>query len=268
MTAYLRRQEARNQQSRDGWRRFSSHRSKVMSLLRSAASPDSRLGLLGAGNSNDVDLNELNGLYRSIDLIDLDPAALREGLAQQQLNDDPRVNTHALDLAAGLGSLGPGEVEKLDARLSLIPAWTGEPFEVAASLCLLSQLIDSAVWLAGKDRRLDEIVLAVRNQHLRTLVSWLKPDGVGILITDFVSSETCEELPNLSDEELPAAARRWLADRNFFSGINPGILRSQLAATEGVWSESIQLAKPWKWDLGPRVYAVTAIIFRVLPSHR
>ena len=77
MTAYLKRQEARNEQSRDGWQRFGSHRSKVMSLLRSAASPGSRLGLLGAGNANDVDLNELTGLYRSIDLIDLDLAALR-----------------------------------------------------------------------------------------------------------------------------------------------------------------------------------------------
>ena len=268
MTAYLRRQEARNEQSRDGWRRFGSHRSKVMSLLRSAASPDSRLGLLGAGNANDVDLNELTGLYRSIDLIDLDLAALREGLSQQELANDPRINAHALDLAAGLGSLAPNEVEELEKRLSLIPAWTGEPFEVAASLCLLSQLIDSAVWLAGNDRRLDEVVLAARNQHLKTLVSWLKPGGIGILVTDFVSSETCAELPHLPDEELPAAARNWVADRNFFSGINPGLLRNQLAATEGVWSESIQLAKPWKWDLGPRVYAVTAVVFRRLPVDR
>lgn len=36
-----------------------------MSLLRSAASSDSRLGLLGAGNSNEIDLNELIGFHRS-----------------------------------------------------------------------------------------------------------------------------------------------------------------------------------------------------------
>ncbi len=112
-------------------------------------------------------------------------------MAQQELDDDPRINAHALDLAAGLGSLRPGAVEDFDERLSLIPAWAGEPFEVVASLCLLSPLIDSAVWLVGNDRRHDEGVLAARHQHLRTPVSWLKPGGVGMLVSDFVSSETC-----------------------------------------------------------------------------
>ena len=98
-------------------------------------------------------------------------------------------------------------------------------------------------------------------QHLRMLVDLLRPGGRLLLVTDFVSSDTCAELAEATDEQLPELARRLINARNFFTGLNPVLLHSLLSNDVRLSSdlEHVHLARPWLWSFPARVYAVAAI---------
>ena len=85
----------RNQETSGNWDLFGSHRQRVTDLLASVGSqtpgPPRRLTVLGAGNSNDVDLTELRAAFTSVCLVDWDADALSEGIARQGLSGDPFV---------------------------------------------------------------------------------------------------------------------------------------------------------------------------------
>ncbi len=55
--------------------------------------------------------------------------------------------------------------------------------------------------------------------------------------------------------------------RNFFTGMNPLVIRGLLEADPRLapMLESVEMTKPWLWDFGPRVYLVCAFIFRRKP---
>ena len=93
------------------------------------------------------------------------------------------------------------------------------------------------------------------------LLELLRPGGVGLLITDFVSSETYPELPNVSDSDLPATAARLISERNFFTGVNPMVLHALFRQDPRLapFVASTALTNPWLWDFGPRTYAVCAV---------
>jgi hypothetical protein len=60
----------------------------------------------------------------------------------------------------------------------------GGPFTVLVSACLLTQLIDACVDAIGAQHpRVTELVLAVRDQDLRTLVGSAQPNGTTLLVT-------------------------------------------------------------------------------------
>ena len=61
-------------------------------------------------------------------------------------------------------------------------------FEVVASMCLLTQIIDSVVSITGPGAVPLELVGALRQRHLRLLAELLLPGGIGILVTDFALS--------------------------------------------------------------------------------
>ncbi len=106
-------------------------------------------------------------------------------------------------------------------------------------------------------------VLAIRSQHVQLLRQLLLPGGRGLLITDFVSSDTCPELIRFPLADLPQAARRWIEQGNFFTGVNPFAIQRHLLqeSQDPPKIGRIELVKPWKWDLGPRTYAVSAVRF-------
>ena len=118
--------------------------------------------------------------------------------------------------------------------------------------------------LAEVHPRFNELVLAVRNRHLRLLSEMIAPDGFGILVTDFVSSDTCPELATVSNAELPSRAREWIASGNFFSGVNPAALRARFQEDEALLARglAVEITQPWRWSLGSRYYAVYAILLR------
>lgn len=265
----------RNRQTRDAWQRFSRHRGRVTdSLLEIVPRPGSRLCVLGAGNCNDLDLPRLLAAYPSVTLVDLDRDAVESGVRRQGLSL----------IGAGITALAPVDLCDLDpesapidalARSSESSGSAGAPighgaaaaesgFDVVLSACVLSQLIDGLRRKHGDGRgSSDSEVLAVRTAHLRQIAGELRPGGVGVLISDFVSGDTAPALVTAADEELPGLAVDLIRDGNFFTGTNPAAA-ARCLLTELPRATSVRLLDPpafWRWDLGPRTYLVYRLRF-------
>jgi hypothetical protein len=277
MNPLTEQQVENNAASRDRWELFRPHRDRVTELLRgSPAEQPRRLCVLGAGNCNDLDLAALLAAYREVHLIDLDGEALAHGVARQGRAGHPSVRPHGgLDLTGALDRLtawspqavlAEGELAACaEAPLRQIrPALAG-PFDVAASVCLLSQLMNAVVRTAGeKHPRFLEALRAVRAGHLRLLADLVAPGGTGVLVTDVVSSDSFPALASVREDLLPALLGQLVRERNFFHGVNPIALASFFETDPAVAPQvtGLEWVRPWLWDFGPRVYLVCACTFR------
>jgi hypothetical protein len=245
------REEDRNRASRDSWQLFAAHRHHVTQLIASAAaghSRASRLCVLGAGNSNDLDLNCLRQFFTRIELVDWDSAALLQGVTAQGLSADS-----AIDVSGGRDLLLDGE--------SALPEIACA--DVVASVCLLSQLLEQ-VAEQGQGAGYLARVQAVRKRHLQLLIELTCPGGCSLLVTDLVSSETAPELVSMAESDVIAFLPKLIAQQNFFTGLNPAVLLDVLQRDPDIRSliERIEVVPPWLWRFGQRVYAVYAIRFR------
>ena len=100
-------------------------------------------------------------------------------------------------------------------------------FDVVASTCVLSQLIVPVVDTLGEQNpHFLPVIQAVRLGHLRLLVKLTAPGGIGVLLTDIVSSDTYPQLKDVTAEALPAVLASLIRQRNFFHGLNPAVLLS------------------------------------------
>lgn len=264
----------RNADSRDRWECFVAHRRKVTDLLLGAhPTEQGRLCVLGAGNCNDLELSELTKAYAEVHLVDLDEAAVSGGVAAQDPAQPNRIHVHGgIDLAGCneiVSSWTPerspaaADIQRCLATVTSCPApQLPAPFNVVASVCLLTQLIDSvSISLGSGHPSFMELLTRVRRRHIRLLLELLQPGGTAILITDFVSSVTCPALAATSADDLPALAANLIKVRNFFTGTNPAALHA-LFETDGVVAPQVgrlEVTRPWLWDFGPRTYAVCAI---------
>lgn len=268
-------QVQRNVESRGRWDLFASHRREVTAQLtggREAAA--ARLCVLGAGNCNDLDLAALLAAFREVHLADLDGEALADGARQVEgrgelfLHGGAEV-TGVLPLLEQLSPQTPADDPLIDECLRQAAESAGpslpSPFDSVASVCLLSQLIESVAKTLGESHpRFWDFCQAIRLRHLRLLVELTAPGGWGALITDFVSSVSVPDLAEIAPQALAARLRQLVAERNFFHGLNPFVLeemyRSHPALAPHVCQ--VSLAAPWRWDFGPRVYAVASIRFQ------
>jgi hypothetical protein len=139
------------------------------------------------------------------------------------------------------------------------------PFDCIASTCLLSELIDSIVLAMGASHpNIAPVILALRKQHLRTLIQSLRPGGSGVVIFDFVSNQTIPELMRIDERILNVALADAIHAKNFFTGLNPFAVQAELQTHpdfSGLVTD-IQLHSPWRWDIGQKQFAVSAISFR------
>jgi hypothetical protein len=253
---------------------YAIHRQRVTHLLTSVAhSERDRLCVLGAGNSNDLDLDVLGGAFGEIHLVDLDAEALDFGVDQQQHGKAKRVHRHGgvdvTGVAPQIGNWSPQEPPSADQLQALVKQAVDVPgprlptaFDVVASVGLLTQLIDSIVLALGTDHPgFLDLVKAVRLRHLRLLVELLAPGGNALLVTEIVSSDTFPQLPAVSDAELSSTMVALIGQRNFFTGTNPVVLRS-LVETDPVIAplvQNVEILPPWKWQFIDRMYAVCAL---------
>jgi hypothetical protein len=262
---HLDEQIRRNASTAGSFADFASHRARVMDLLAEAArcagaansasqaTARPALTILGAGNCNDVDLATLLGLFEHLYLVDCDLDAVSRGIASQGRQDEARVTLIApVDLMLG------------NAHSAIEKAMSGRPWRgVVASLCIVSQLIDSSLVSPTDDAGGVSPEVIVR-QHLKLMVDLLPEGGVGLFVTDFASSTTAPELLSTPQPQLPALAFRLLSTGNFFRGLHPGALH-RLMTSDPDFCNRINCeipTPPWNWNVGNRVYAVSAIRMR------
>lgn len=268
-----------NQASRPNWELGAGHRETLTRHLTGlAGNKKGRLCVLGAGNCNDIDLKRLLQDYSEIHLVDLDQHALEYGVQSQAVTDGAPVFLHVCDLtsvgpdlAALKATNGQAEadvteiIQKLSSPVALkIPG----PFDVVSSTCVLSQLIHQAVNAIGETHpQFESLMVAIRSQHFRTIIDFICDGGAGLVVSDFVSSESAPDMKDVPDIQFPEYLSQLLASRNFFHGVHPGILFSLLVGNSPLGSQvyNAEMLSPWRWDLGVRQYAVAAIRFHRLP---
>jgi hypothetical protein len=282
----------RNWTTRERWGAMMSHRERVMRVLSDArgqavastqagASPKrignrmSSLCMLGVGNGNDIDLVRLADEFERIVFVDLDQAALERAVMRLENNTNGHIEcccpfdlTGILpELQAWLPRRQPADAELLAVMQSAQVASRPEigTFDLVASTCVLTQLIDSVYMaLPTEHPKCVDLVIAVRNRHLELILELLNPGGVGVLLTDFVATETAPELAQLNEMVLPQAAMKWIKERNFFTGANPFAIRDYYNRSRppGPFAQDVQVKGPWRWDIGAKQLAVCAVTFR------
>jgi hypothetical protein len=270
----------RNVLSADCWQLYAGHRSSVMELLTGASlgSSTPSLCVLGAGNCNDLDLRQLATRFANVHLVDLDGESLDRGVARQQLASAVGIHVHGgvdltgmvglLDSWKSLGSAPEQQVRQfLQQPSALIPtALTGlaGSMDVVASVCVLSQLIDSVASALGPAHPCFlDMVFFLRREHLRLMLDLLRDGGQGILVTDFVSSDTCPALAHAPPDRLPSLCIELIRQENFFTGLNPfailNLLRQNPLFQDRIGD--VEVSPPWCWQYVTRTYAVSAILF-------
>ena len=241
------RQIDRNLASRPAWEQFSPHRAQVMARILNAAEKLDlpTLCVLGAGNCNDLDIRGCLEKCGSVTLLDFDLKAMKAATERQQVESDPRLRLTEVDLA--------------DADSNNLVA---ETWDIVVSTCLLSQLIESTTSTtsatSANTQTASQMAVEVSDQHLRLMTRMLADGGTGILVSDFVSSDSLPELLHVSDDQIPSVAQRCLVNGNFFSGTNPFPIRSKL---ESEFAFRAKIATPWRWWLGKRAFLVYALEF-------
>jgi hypothetical protein len=265
----LAEQERRNRQAQGNWDLFADHRRRVTDLLVAAARDSGgdapRLCVLGAGNVNDLELATILGCFSRVHLVDWDTEALASGIERQGCTGNPAVICRGgIDLT-GVGTSPDLPIEQYLGRIrSAPPPAISEKVEVVASICVLSQLLEAAARLGTEHPRYLDAVQAIRLRHLQILVEMLAPGGIGLLICDVVSSDTLPQLLTAQEVEIPTLLTAALEQKNFFTGLNPAVVLS-LFAQDPLLCQRIARCEPvapWRWNLGPRVYAVYGIRFR------
>lgn len=271
MTDLAERQRLFNRQTFDNFAAAAPHRRIVTDLLLEAcgevASP--RICLLGAGNLNDVELLPLVARGAEIVATDLDGEALRAGVARQGFADDPRVRTvPEVDLAPLLAGYDAGlpdpELRRLAAAIPTAESF-GAGFDVVVSSCVLSQLMLGLLdTLTTAHPLFVECLASLRSAHLRLMLDLCKPGGQCVLVTDVVSSETVPGLGERPRDDLPGLLAILVAQRNFFTGMNPLALLGTLSGEPSIAPRvaDLRVIPPWLWRLGPRDYLVCGYSWR------
>lgn len=253
------------------------HRRQVTRLIRQAApSPSGTLCVLGAGPCNDLSLVDLLSVFETVQLVDIDADMLEQGvqrqklppviLAQQRLQlcggqDLVGIHQPLLESGAGASSQfdGTGFIEQARAAV-----WEAVPraVDVIASTCLISQLISHVVETLGEAHpQFVPLVQTIRRRHIELMLDHLRPGGRGVLIFDFLSSETLPELVRLSGEPLKKVLSAAIDRGNFFHGLNPQILYHLFEKEFQDQLNGFWLSPPWVWNAEARCYAVTAFVF-------
>ncbi len=296
----------RNRQSAQMYEDFSLHREMISGVMQQcltalAAAPNRgtaesdglpTLTVWGAGNTNDLDLPAICARFKMVQLIDLDLESLQRAKQRDDLSDADREklrlvgNCDSTGLLPQLAALAErAEQAANDQTASFIAdAVKARPrclspgeaeilkTDVVVSACMLSQLIDSVFKTLGDDfERINDVVLAVRDNHLRMLLDAVDSGSVVALVTDFVSSDTLPELNNeMSSQEFVDLVVGAINAKNFFTGTNPAALQQRLTALRedrqgfaGAESGKLKIVttQPWRWKFGGRSFAAIALVF-------
>ena len=248
--------------SRHNWELFRGHRERMMTLIRSTHKAASgKIAILGAGNCNDIDLNELSARFEEVHLFDLDSESMEVGVSRQTPERAARIRLHQRDLAKGTpGKVFPGPIDDVVAEET-----EDRPrFDLVISTCLLSQLMETVGRLDLDHRSVEGLMHDVRDKHLHLMSEIVAPGGSGLIVTDVSSSSLIPDLSESSSEKdsylMETAIRRGAC----FTGLNPRELSEALGRVAdrsgGLYGKEI--SPPWRWQLDEvRSFLVYALGF-------
>lgn len=250
------------------WALYSGHREHfTQAVLQAAKTGRERLCVLGAGKSNDLDLQELARAFSEVHLVDLEPSSVAQAVSRQDPATRSKLVPHTpVDLsllsskrcskwqrkpasAAELEQLSHTTLQQISNRLP-------GPFDVVVSACVLTQL-GFALTQAFREPHplLGPLRQCVLELHLRTLLTLTAERGTALFVSDLASSSHygLDQLP--ADADLTQVMRDVIAKRAFYQLARPDLIRDTLAELEPE-HEPAPLA-PWLWT-GPqsRTYLV------------
>ena len=267
------RQLRLNRETLDYWRLYRSHREAVADLISRTPQPGSAsLCILGAGNCNDLDLARFTSRFAQVHLVDLDRQAMDKGVQRQSPHAPGRIRLHGgIDLTGILKTLATWERyrpkrESIAHCIREARAFAGLPvpdrFDVVASMCLLSQIIDSVVSMTGPGAVPLELVRALQQRHLRLLAELLLPGGAGILVTDFALERGGARQPQTAS---PPPGSAPASPGGAFLGMSPEELCA-LASNDPILRTQLcraRVSPSWLWRQNPhRTLRVCAIQFQ------
>ena len=274
MDYILKKQRERNSSTAQHQDLYAGHRHHVMSIIQEVGR-GGRICVLGAGNCNDLDLARLQQWFTEVHLVDWDAASLHEGVAKQQVASESVVLHAGIEVTGVAGYMerwkraapSNDEINQVVALLSApYDIGLGVAFDVVLSGSLLTQLIEMPVALLGPGHpRMVDVVMQIRAAHFRLMMSLMAPGGTGVLVTELMSSDTCEELRHSSDEKLPALYARLVREKRYFTGTNPDALTPALLADPFIAPQitQSQLIDPWRWQIGPnRFFLAYGFVFK------
>jgi hypothetical protein len=213
--------------------------------------------------------------FDRVHLVDLDGEALRSALGRQPAGVAEKVALHGGFDAGGLLEVfrrwrgrapSPADVDEAMAAARRGPTLPAAGLDLALSSSVLSQIILTAAERLGpRHPRLLDVVRALRTAHLRALAGALREGGLGVLVSDLVSSDTVPGLAGTPPELLSRRMRELVAQKNFFTGLNPFLVKASLETEAGLAElcGDVVLHEPWLWDIASgRSYLVFAVSFR------
>ncbi|MDG2184803.1 MAG: hypothetical protein P8K79_03940 [Mariniblastus sp.] len=261
-----------SQESDRNWDLAKNHREILTSMIMASVNRNQGDAcLMGASPCNDIELNPLIEHFNRVVLVDLDVASVERGMARQGvLPDERQVQILGVDLAGVKDQLDvyamyptPELMEQLNqiAEQHTPNLETGK-FSVVASVCMLSQLMFKVYQcLPERNEDFGRLMFNIRKRHIELMLDCLCPGGVGLLITDFISSESLPEI--LTTHHLKQVVQKGIAEKNFFYGMNPQTIHQTFredSVSEQL--ESLEVTSPWRWPTTRRVYACLAFKFQ------
>lgn len=260
------------------WRRWAPARDEAWTLLDRHVPAGARVAVVGVGNGDTVPLARLAGRAGTLDLVDLDPRALRQARRRAGLRAR-NVRRHVLDITAG----------EADAIVARALAWTTAtataatttpiltpdrepeplgPYDVVVADLFYTQLLYPALADSGRldGRRIDRLLLdhgqALTNAVVERLHAVTVPGGLVVHLHDLLGWWDGHPQPFTIDELLalgahdPGAVLNAAARGTIPYGCNPRTASARLEA------HVVETAF-WRWPFGPATdYLVCATVAR------
>ena len=255
----------------EAWDLYRDHRHVVTALILGAVRRKmGDVSLWGAGACQDVELDQLGEHFNRITLVDIDEKAMEMGMrAQDVLADERYIQMIDVDLAGVKNDLeayarqpSPAALQAMiDRATNYTPPIDLGKQLVIASNCMLSQLICKVdECLPEKDQSFIDLMAAVRQRHIELMVENLSPGGIGLLITDFNSSDALPAIATTND--LTSTLKQGIDQGNFLHGLNPFVIQTVFSEPHiASQINPIQVSKPWRWRTSKRIYACIAFKF-------
>ncbi len=266
---------ALNRRFPDSWAGYAEHRQRVTTLI-SGLPRGAELCVLGAGNCNDLELEQISAWFSQVHLADLDGEALERARDRQSAAVRAKLTLRAgLDfsgLIEHLDDWGEQFPDRAELGRSAVMAAQGivqslgQSFPAVVSTCVLSQLAApfQRSWITSRSNWGD-LLSAINAVHLATLAGATRSGGRGLLIFDTSSSKDTPALGaqhGKSSEQLEAFIEEALNDGSLYLKHQPQQLLAQLSSPglKSMVSEP-NIGTPWLWRLGQDTQLVFSLAF-------